>query len=520
MPGDLADLLLPFARCDDVAAICSALAESVRRATGATFAVAAVEDPEERYVDAFGSEAAPWRFVARLQGALNRRAVDGDARLRAMFDGERVILGDIAHDEAQSGAFGRLALDFGVCGAAATPLGDAAGCAGSVIACYSGANAVSGLRDDLVTALVAHAGASLQRARRFEALRTESERSYALIAESAEGICTFDRELHVGLWNKAAERITGVSRDEVAGKSLAAAGLRPSAPGFPAAFKSFADAAAIFVDEPGRAIEISVTKPGGEEVWISLAGALTGTGARRQSLACCFRDITEQKQLERLRRSFVSLVTHQLRTPLTAIRGYAELLGTLAIPPDQVREYGGVIAGAAARLGDAITDVMDFERLAASRDGLRLAVISLDEALRGALDSVTIPASHSIKVGGEMAELKLEADADRLSRLFAHLIANAVRYWPAGGEIEVEAAREDGFVRCSVIDHGPGIDAAEHAELFSPYHRAARKHPAPGQGLGIGLSLAKRIAEAHRGRIALAQTPGGGATVTVWLPSI
>jgi PAS domain S-box-containing protein len=519
MAGILADLLREFADCDDVAAVCAALAKGLVRATGAAFSIVAVREADGDFIEAFGDQAAPWRLVARLQGAFNRARSKGDALLRAMLNGEAITAGDVSAPRDEDGEFGRLLREFGVRRAAAWPLACDDGCGGTVLAFDAGTNVADDDHADIVTVLIDHARRALARAHRFEALHAESERGRALIAGSAEGICTFDHELRVGLWNNAAERITGITRDAIVGKTMTEAGLQPHAPEFSAAFSSFAEAAAVFIDEPGRAIEVRLSNVHGETIWISLAAALIGASARRHSLACCFRDITEQKELESLRSDFVSLVTHQLRTPLTAIRGYAELLGAIEMPPDRVREYGDVIAGASARLADSITDVMDFERLSSSRDGLRLAPVPLSTALELSVAAIKLPPSHRVELPDSLSSFTVAADIDRLSRLFAHILGNAVRYWPSGGLIEVAASRDGDFVRCSIVDHGPGIAASERADLFSPYHRAARGRPGAGQGLGLGLSLAKRIVEAHRGRIALEETPGGGATVSVWLPA-
>jgi PAS domain S-box-containing protein len=519
MSGGLADLLRAFADSDDVAAVCTALANGVGQTIGAAFSIAAAREADADFVEAFGDRAAPWRLVARLQGAFNRSRSNGDARLRAMLHGEAVAAVDVSALREANGEFAGLLREFGVRRVVAWPISAEGGCDGTVIAFDAGIDTAGGDQADVVTVLIDHARRALARAHRFEALRAESERGRALIAESAEGICTFDHELRIGLWNNAAERITGIARESIVGKTMTASGLQPHAPEFPHAFSSFADTAGVFIDEPGRAIDVRLSTPNGKTIWISLAAALIGASSRRHSLACCFRDITEQKELESLRSDFVSLVTHQLRTPLTAIRGYAELLAAIEMPPDRVREYGDVIAGASARLADSITDVMDFERLASSRDGLRLAPVSLVTALGSGVAAIKLPPSHRVELHESISSFTVVADVDRLSRLFAHVLGNAVRYWPGGGVIEVAASRDGDFVRCSIIDHGPGIAASERADLFSPYHRAARGRPGAGQGMGLGLSLAKRIVEAHRGRIALAETPGGGATVTVWLPT-
>jgi signal transduction histidine kinase len=234
---------------------------------------------------------------------------------------------------------------------------------------------------------------------------------------------------------------------------------------------------------------------------------------------CCFRDITEQKRLEGLRSEFVSLVTHQLRTPLTSIRGYAELLGAVEMPADQVMEFGTIIANASTRLASSITDVMDFEQLVASRDGLHIVRLRLSDILDAAIASIVPAPRHAVRVGANAKDIFLEADLDRLTRAFAHLIGNADRYWAGDGDIVVDAAHADGGVSVAIVDRGPGIDANAAGDLFSPYHHAARRRSNAGQGLGLGLSLSKRIVESHAGRMAVEQTPGGGTTVRVWLPS-
>jgi signal transduction histidine kinase len=250
-----------------------------------------------------------------------------------------------------------------------------------------------------------------------------------------------------------------------------------------------------------------------------MAGATIGGRIHRRNLVCCFRDITEQKRLAGLRNEFVSLVTHQLRTPLTAIRGYAELLGAVEMPATQVMEFGNVIANASTRLANSITDVMDFERLTSSPAGLLVASIRLSDVFDAALAVVDPPLRHAVRVAPEAKRMSLEGDLDRLTRAFAHLIGNADRYWPGDGEIVVSAAHEDRGISIAIVDRGPGIAPNAIGDLFSPYHHAARKGNNAGQGLGLGLSLSKSIVEAHAGRIEVEPTPGGGTTVRVWLPS-
>jgi len=132
--------------------------------------------------------------------------------------------------------------------------------------------------------------------------------------------------------------------------------------------------------------------------------------------------------------------------------------------------------------------------------------------------AVEIPPHHSVRMPESASQIVLNADLDRLSRAFAHLIGNALRYWPDGGEVVVEASSTEKRVNVAIVDRGPGIPEDATGDLFSPFHHARRGNAVAGQGLGLGLSLTKRIVEAHGGQIAVEKTPGGGTTVRLWLP--
>jgi PAS domain S-box-containing protein len=516
---DLAGLLLEFAGSDDIAGVCEGLARAVARCTGASFAAVVTADADGGSFDAFGEASAPWRFLARLQGTFNRARQDGDPVRRAFLDSTEVSVAEVRSDDASSAGFAATAEAFGIRSMIALPIFADGICAGATGAYFSHAGVLDAATVAVLRVLVEHGGAALARARRFERLEGDAEQHAALVAETAEGFCTLNDRLAVVLWNRAAEQITGVSAAEIVTKSLADAFTNIEVPSRPGAFASFEALAEAFARARSHTIDVAFRRDGGDTVWLSMAGATVGGRIHRRHLVCCFRDITEQKRLEGLRSEFVSLVTHQLRTPLTSIRGYAELLGAVEMPADQVMEFGTIIANASTRLASSITDVMDFEQLVASRDGLHIVRLRLSDILDAALASLVPAPRHAVSVIADAKDIFLDADLDRLTRAFAHLIGNADRYWAGDGEIVVDAEHSDGEVSVAIVDRGPGIDANAAGDLFSPYHHAARRRSNAGQGLGLGLSLSKRIVESHAGRMAVEQTPGGGTTVRVWLPS-
>jgi PAS domain S-box-containing protein len=528
---DLADLLLEFAGSDDIAGVSEGLARAVARCSNASFVAVVAADAEGRSFDAYGNPSAPWRFLAHLQGTFNRGRENGDPARRAFCSADlhgrpnlnlpdAVAIPDIQEDEACRAGFAETSAAFGVRSVFAMPIVADGICTAVAAAYFSTAGVLGDDLLDILRILVAHGGAAMARARRFERLEGETEQHEALVSETAEGICTLNDRLAVMLWNRAAERITGVRADAIVGQKLSSVFTRVEVPTRSTAFESFDALGETFASAPSHTIEVALGRDQAEPVWLSMAGSTVGGRIHRRNLVCCFRDITEQKRLDGLRSEFVSLVTHQLRTPLTAIRGYAELLGAVEMPPDQVMEFGTIIAKASTRLASSITDVMDFERLAASRDGLHIARLRLADVFDAALATVGPTLRHEVSFQVPVEPIELDADLERLSRAFAHLIGNADRYWPDDGHIVVAAARENGDAAIAIIDRGPGIANGAAGELFSPYHHAARKRSNASQGMGLGLALSKRIVEAHGGRIAVDQTPGGGTTVRVWLPAV
>jgi PAS domain S-box-containing protein len=527
---DLAALLLEFAGSDDIAGVSEGLARAVARCSDASFAAVVAADADGRSFDAYGNQSAPWRFLAHLQGTFNRGRENGDPARRAFCSADLygrpgvnqpqpVAISDIQDDEECRAGFAATAATFGIRSVFAMPIVADGICTAVAAAYFSTAGALGLAPREMLQIIAAHGAAAIARARRFERLEGETEQHEALVSETAEGICTLDDQLAVALWNRAAERITGVRADEVAGRKLSGVFKRVDVPARPTAFESFDALGETFASAPSHTIEVALGRDQAETVWLSMAGATVGGRIHRRNLVCCFRDITEQKRLDGLRSEFVSLVTHQLRTPLTAIRGYAELLGAVEMSSDQVMEFGTIIANASKRLANSITDVMDFERLAASRDGLHIARLRLADVFDAALSAAAPSSRHEVFIQGPVQHIELDADLERLSRAFAHLIGNADRYWPGAGQIVVAAAQVNGEAAITIVDRGPGIANGAAGELFSPYHHAARKRSNASQGMGLGLALSKRIIEAHGGRIAVDQTPGGGTTVRVWLPA-
>jgi two-component system phosphate regulon sensor histidine kinase PhoR len=234
-------------------------------------------------------------------------------------------------------------------------------------------------------------------------------------------------------------------------------------------------------------------------------------------------DITELRRLERVRRDFVANVSHEFKTPLTAIQGFAETLlaGALDDPQNSVR-FLGIIREHAARLGRLTDELLKLSQIEAGQLELEMRSLSVGELLAACLDTARLKA--------ESKQLTLTADSSpdlppvrgdlaRLGEVLQNLLDNAVQYTPPGGRITVRAAVADNQVAIAVTDSGIGIPRADQQRIFERFYRVDAARSREVGGTGLGLSIAKHLVEAHGGRISVESEVGRGSTFTVFLPA-
>jgi PAS domain S-box-containing protein len=229
------------------------------------------------------------------------------------------------------------------------------------------------------------------------------------------------------------------------------------------------------------------------------------------------RDISERRRLERLQQEFMAMVTHELKGPLTSLRGFAQLM-------QRRGEYHArgiaVIIEQSEQLERLITDLMDAARLDAGRMELRRSSTDLVELVqRGAERAQALTSRHTLTVETPSEPLLADIDADRVSQVLANLLSNAIKYAPDGGPIHVTLARddEDGTARVSVRDQGLGIPLEAQARLFQRFYRVEGARDA-FQGLGLGLYISRLLVLAHGGRLSVQSSEGVGSTFTFTLP--
>ena len=234
------------------------------------------------------------------------------------------------------------------------------------------------------------------------------------------------------------------------------------------------------------------------------------------------RDITERERVEEMRRDFVSNTSHELKTPVGAITLLAEAVESAADDPDQVRKFAARLSAEAGRLGNLTSRIMSLSRLQASVEVTNDRDVAIDEIVTSAIESHAVEAESAwitIVRGGERG-LYVRGDVQVLSDAVGNLIANAIAYSPAGGEVGVGVKEVGGVVEIAVTDRGIGIPEDEQQRVFERFYRADQARSRRTGGTGLGLAIVKHAVQRHGGQVVLWSRPGKGSTFTIRLPAI
>jgi len=259
--------------------------------------------------------------------------------------------------------------------------------------------------------------------------------------------------------------------------------------------------------------------PGPLIYWLALALVI---GATAFSMAMLLRDVRRESRLAALRSQFVSSVSHELKTPLTSIRMFAEsLLLDWVSDSGQRNEYLQTIVGESERLSRLINNVLDFSRIEQGTRTYRMEPVSLPAVVRRAVRTMEFP----LRQQGFEPRLDIDdgipdivADADALEQAVLNLLHNAMKYSGDRREISLRLYRSGDMAAIEVEDKGLGIKPEDQARIFEKYFRADSPENVRIPGAGLGLTIVRHIAEAHGGRIELESRPGEGSRFTLHIP--
>ena len=236
------------------------------------------------------------------------------------------------------------------------------------------------------------------------------------------------------------------------------------------------------------------------------------------------RDVTRERELDKLKTDFISVVSHELRTPLTSIKGYTDLLlsGATGEPNELQAEFLGIIQGSTARLSNLINDILDISRIESGAIALRREAVDYRQVVSDTLRMVKAAADEKqVSIDASLPETlpPVRGDADKITPVLTNLVGNAIKYTPEGGwvKVSVDAAGEGGVVT-TVADGGIGIAPEDQKRLFQKFFRADNTSTREAGGTGLGLVIAKTIIELMGGTIWVESEPGRGSRFHFTLP--
>jgi PAS domain S-box-containing protein len=257
---------------------------------------------------------------------------------------------------------------------------------------------------------------------------------------------------------------------------------------------------------------------GGERVFQGYTKPVLGADNAFLGRVWTLREVTEARQVDRIKDALVATVSHELRTPLTSIIGYLELLGTGEPLSIEDARFVEIARRNAARLQRMVEELLFLSRVDAGGLELDLEDVDVAELARAALGSAD-PAAAAKRITLELdgpPTLRMRADGTRLGQVFDNLISNAIKFTPERGKVKVCLDSDDGALMATVTDTGRGIPHAEQSRLFERFFRTTATRDVPGTGLG--LTIVRAIVEAHGGSVTCESREGVGTTFAFRLP--
>jgi signal transduction histidine kinase len=255
---------------------------------------------------------------------------------------------------------------------------------------------------------------------------------------------------------------------------------------------------------------------------VSLLGRLVATAVQNiRAYEAERHTVEELRRLSALRADFVSLVSHELRSPMAAVIGAARTLQDRwrMLSVDQREAFLALIGDETNRLAALIGDVLDTSRIEAGTFSYSFADVDLARLVEDAVATARL-GQDEVRVEAHVADNvpRIRGDRERLRQVLTNLIDNAIKYSRAGDEVDVNVQPENGVVRITVVDRGPGIPYNQQQFIFEKFGRAEVRGSGSKPGTGLGLFIARSIAEAHGGTVDVESRPGEGATFILTLP--
>jgi two-component system, OmpR family, phosphate regulon sensor histidine kinase PhoR len=355
--------------------------------------------------------------------------------------------------------------------------------------------------------------------REIRLLSSERNRASAILRSMVEGVAVVDAQERLVFWNRAFSEVLSLQSATNEGSPLIEVVRSSDLLGL---------IRRALQGEEGLQSDIAmgIVQPQNFSVTAAPVKALesdrSGPADKPSGAVVVLHDVTELRRLERVRQDFVANVSHEFKTPLTAIQGFAETLLAGALDdPKNNRRFLEIIREHAARLARVTDDLLKLARIEAGKLELEFFPVGLQDLIEGCTETTLLKASRkkiSFNVELSAGVPSVRGDASLLHDVLQNLLDNAIQYTPSGGRIKVEASAGAHEATVTISDSGIGIPVADQERIFERFYRVDAARSREAGGTGLGLSIAKHIVEAHGGRLWVESAVGRGSKFSFSIP--
>ncbi|SDL65131.1 ATP-binding protein [Sediminibacillus halophilus] len=341
------------------------------------------------------------------------------------------------------------------------------------------------------------------------ALRQEKEQVSSILSSMADGVLTLNRKGNIMVSNPPAEKFledwhfeNDSAEEEV---------------NLPTELMETLDEVVATEKEVMREISIQGRN------WAMIMTPLYDQSYVRGAVAV-FRDVTDERRLDKLREDFIANVSHELRTPISLLQGYSEaIVDNIAESKEEKNELAGIIHEESLRIGRLVNELLDLARMESGHIQLEMELVDMEPFLDRIVKKFSGMAHDkavSLSLENNLQITKLTFDSDKIEQVFTNLIDNAIKHSFSGGKVRIILSEEEKEVVCSVMDEGAGIPADDLPFVFERFYKAdkSRKRENSKTGTGLGLAIAKNIMEAHQGSLTVQSKVEEGTTFTFRIP--